>query len=46
MGCCARKNVSMANADKLKKEGVALLKLYNYDFHQYFIGYLAQNPEY
>lgn len=46
MGCCARKNVSMANADKLKKEGVALLKLYNYDFHQYFTGYLAQNPDY
>ena len=46
MGCCARKNVSMANADKLKKEGAALLKLYNYNFHQYFISWLAQNPEY
>ena len=46
MGCCARKRVSMANADKLKKEGIALLKLYGYDFNQYFTAWIAQNPEY
>lgn len=46
MGCCARKTISKVNAGKLKNEGIALLRLYNYDFDQFFESYLAQSPTY